>query len=422
MIRLNGKGMCKGITLGTIKYLDKNRTLSSVNQNSSFIVFADSLSINTISKIDAKQIAGICTVNLNESSHAFILAKTWGIPIVSLEDNIDLKQYNEKFGIINGNTGEIIIDPDPKTCCDIKGKIKDIKEKQERLLKLKGKESITLDGRKINILATANKISDINAIIENDAEGIGIFRSEFLFLNEPEYPTEDLQFEYYKHILERMKNKPVVIRTADIGGDKSTEYINIRQNNNPALNIRGIRASLKNPDYFKIQLRALYRASIYGNLSIMLPMIISLEEVIEAKRIIAEVKKELTLEEISFYDKTPLGIMIETPSAVMISDLLAEQVDFFSIGTNDLTQYTLAVDRQTKTMKKSLNPAHQSVIRMIERVIHNAHSAGINVCICGQLADDLNHITSLIELEADEISTSPLNILPIREIIRNYKK
>ena len=418
MIKLNGKGMCKGITLGTIIYLDENQTVSLKDHKSSFIIFADKLSVNLISKIDEKQIVGICTINTSENSHAFILAKTMGIPIISLESNIDLKQYNGKLGIINGNTGEILIDPDPKTCYNMK----DIKEKQERLIELKGKESITHDGRKINILATANKISDINAVIENDAEGIGLFRSEFLFINEREYPTEDLQFEYYKYILEKMKNKPVVIRTADIGGDKNTEYINIRQNNNPALSIRGIRASLKNLDYFKIQIRALYRASIYGNLSIMFPMVISLEEVIAVKKIIAKVKKELTLEGISFCDKVPLGIMIETPSAVMISDLLADQVDFFSIGTNDLAQYTLAVDRQTKTLESSFNPAHPSIMRMIKHVIHNAHSAGIKVCICGQLTDDINHITDLIELDADEISTSPQNILQIREIIRDYKQ
>ena len=421
MIRLKGKGIAEGIGFGTIKFLDESLTVSSQNLYEKIIIFSKKLNANAISKADKSMIRGICTIEDSSSSHSVIIAKSLGIPVI-LMDNIDLKDFDGKMGIIDGSTGEVFVEPDKKACAVMSNKSDELKEKQARFTALKGKETVTLDGKKINLFATANKISDLNSILENDAEGIGLFRSEFLFLNDNECPTEELQFQYYKRILERMGNKPVVIRTADIGGDKQADFIDFSKNNNPALNLRGIRTSLTNPMLFKIQLRALYRASIYGNLSIMFPMIISLEEVLKIKEIISQVKKELTLEEIPFNDKVPLGIMIETPSAAMISDLLAKEVDFFSIGTNDLAQYTLAVDRQTRTMESSFNPAHSSVMRLIELIIRNAHKAKIKVCICGQLSDDFSQIEKLIEMGADEISTSPYNILPIREIIRNYTK
>ena len=422
MIQLKGKGLSDGIAFGTIKYFEEKQTISNCDLQERVLIFADRLNAQTISEADKSKVSGICTVNDSPSSHAVMIAKAMGIPVILADIQNTLKKYDGKLGIIDGETGDIFIDPDQKICSLMSEKNRKFKEKKARLISLKGKESITKDEKKIDLLATANKIGDLNSVIENDAEGIGLFRSEFLFSNNQEYPTEELQFQYYKRILERMEDKPVVIRTVDIGGDKQAEYMNFIKIENPALNLRGIRTSLKNPESFKTQLRALYRASVFGNLSIMFPMIISLEEVLLIKEMISQVKKELTLERVPFYDKVPIGLMIETPSAAMISDLLAEHVDFFSVGTNDLAQYTLAIDRQTRTMQKSFDPAHPSIMRMIKLIIDNAHTAGIKVCICGQLANNLSQIKNLLELNIDKISVSPNNILPVREIIRNYKK
>lgn len=325
------------------------------------------------------------------------------------------------MGIVDGYTGKLYIEPDEETMKKYEAKKAEDENKKRLLLELKGKENVTLDGKKINLYANIGGVADVANALSNDAGGIGLFRSEFLYLESEDYPTEEAQFAAYKTVAENMAGKKVIIRTLDIGADKQVDYFHMEKEENPAMGYRAIRICLDRPEIFKTQLRAIYRASYYGTISIMFPMIISVKEVKRIKEIVAEVKAELTTEGIPFKD-CELGIMIETPAAVMISDLLAEEVDFFSIGTNDLTQYTLAIDRQNPKLDSFYDSHHEAILRMLQMVVDNGHKHGCWVGICGELGADTTLTSTFLKMGFDELSVSPAMILRVREEIRNTKE
>ena len=396
-----------------------NQHSSDICAQDNMIICAEDLVPSEAVQMDQSKAIALCTAHGSPTSHTSILARTMGVTaIIGLGDELTEK-YDGKTAIADGYTGKLYIDPDEKTYKAMLKKRDDEEQRKLLLQGLKGKESVTIDGRKINVFANIGSVSDVNFVIENDAEGIGLFRSEFLYLEEKDFPIEDLQFEYYKRILEKMGDKKVIIRTLDLGADKKIDYFQLDKEENPALGCRAIRICLTRPEIFKTQLRALYRASVYGNLSIMFPMITSVEEVREVKKILSQVKNELRERTIPFSDDIEIGIMIETPAAAMISDLLAHEVDFFSIGTNDLTQYTLAIDRQNSKLDRFYNPYHPAVLRMIKTVIDNAHANGIKVGICGELGADLTLTEKFIKMGIDELSVSPSSVLPLRERIRS---
>lgn len=337
-----------------------------------------------------------------------------GLPtIVAVGKNFTSK-YEGLFAIVDGNSGKIYIDPDESTITRFKEIKKTDDSQKSHLEEFRGKITVTRSGRKINLYANSGSLADIDLIKASDAEGIGLFRSEYIFMQAHDYPTEDYQLDIYKNVLEQMEGKKVIIRTLDIGADKTAEYFMLKPEDNPAMGVRAIRLCLQNKAIFKTQLRALYRASVYGNLSIMVPLITSVEEVLETKKIIQEVKTELKQQNLAFNDNVEFGIMIETPAAALISDELAKVVDFFSIGTNDLTQFTLAADRQNADLTKYLNPYHHAVVRLIEMTIQNAHACGIWVGICGELASDEKFLGKLIQLQVDEMSVVPSSVLTLR--------
>lgn len=381
------------------------------------IIAAEDLAPSETVQLDKSKVLGFITSKGSCNSHTAILARTMNIPaIIGVGDELK-EELDGKEIIIDGFSGQIYIEPDLETVICMEEKRQADLEKKKLLERLKGKETMTADGKRISLYANIGDVSDLEAVFENDAEGIGLFRSEFLYLENEDFPTEQQQFEVYKEVAEKMKNKKVIIRTLDIGADKQASYFNIPDEENPAMGYRAIRICLNEKDIFKTQLRALYRASIFGNISIMFPMIISVEEVIEIKQIIKEVKEELKKENYEFKEDVELGIMIETPASVMISDLLAKEVDFFSVGTNDLTQYTLAIDRQNQKLDKIFNPRHKSILRMLKMVADNAHREGKWVGICGELAADLELTEEFISMGFDELSVSPAYILRLREKI-----
>ena len=339
---------------------------------------------------------------------------------IKLYDFSRLFYVNGKMGIVDGYTGKLYIEPDEETMKKYEAKKAEDENKKRLLLELKGKENVTLDGKKINLYANIGGVADVANALSNDAGGIGLFRSEFLYLESEDYPTEEAQFAAYKTVAENMAGKKVIIRTLDIGADKQVDYFHMEKEENPAMGYRAIRICLDRPEIFKTQLRAIYRASYYGTISIMFPMIISVKEVKRIKEIVAEVKAELTTEGIPFKD-CELGIMIETPAAVMISDLLAEEVDFFSIGTNDLTQYTLAIDRQNPKLDSFYDSHHEAILRMLQMVVDNGHKHGCWVGICGELGADTTLTSTFLKMGFDELSVSPAMILRVREEIRNTK-
>ena len=352
------------------------------------------------------------------NSHTAILARTMNIPaLIGIDFSEDV---NGKMGIVDGYTGKLYIEPDEETMKKYEAKKAEDENKKRLLLELKGKENVTLDGKKINLYANIGGVADVANALSNDAGGIGLFRSEFLYLESEDYPTEEAQFAAYKTVAENMAGKKVIIRTLDIGADKQVDYFHMEKEENPAMGYRAIRICLDRPEIFKTQLRAIYRASYYGTISIMFPMIISVKEVKRIKEIVAEVKAELTTEGIPFKD-CELGIMIETPAAVMISDLLAEEVDFFSIGTNDLTQYTLAIDRQNPKLDSFYDSHHEAILRMLQMVVDNGHKHGCWVGICGELGADTTLTSTFLKMGFDELSVSPAMILRVREEIRNTK-
>ena len=381
------------------------------------IIVAEDLAPSETVQLDKKLILSFVTIQGSPNSHTAILARTMGIPALvgtSIPPEADL---DGKMAIVDGTTGVLYVEPEEGLLREMEGRKEEEVRKRELLLEMKGQESITADGHRIRLYANIGNIDDLAAVLENDAEGIGLFRSEFLYLQRDTYPTEDEQFAIYKKVAETMAGKTAIIRTLDIGADKHCEYFGLEKEENPALGCRAIRICLKRPEIFKTQLRALYRASAFGRLAIMYPMIISPEEVRRIKKITEEVKRELRTQEIE-YGEPEQGIMIETPAAVMMSRELAREVDFFSIGTNDLTQYTLAIDRQNQNLEEFYDPHHPAILRMIEMTVQNAHAEGIWVGICGELGGDREVTDSLLRMGVDELSVSPGNILPLRKAIR----
>ena len=388
-----------------------------INTNEPVIVLADDLAPSETVQLDKDKVLAFVTQLGSTNSHTAILARTMNIPAL-ISVNMELsEEYDGVLAVVDGYTGSIYVDPDEDTLTKMKKKQAEDLEKKALLEQLKGKENITLDGKKINIYANIGNSNDVANVLKNDAGGIGLFRSEFLYLEKSDYPTEEEQFSIYKTVAENMAGKKVIIRTLDIGADKQIDYFNLEHEDNPAMGYRAIRICLDRKELFKTQLRALYRASAYGKISIMFPMIISVTEVKEIKAIVEEVKAELKDQGIPYSD-VELGIMIETPAAVMISDLLAKEVDFFSIGTNDLTQYALAIDRQNPRLDKIYDSHHRGILRMIKMVADNAHANGIWMGICGELAADLSLTETFLSMGIDELSVSPSLILGLRKKVR----
>ena len=379
------------------------------------IVVAEDLAPSETVQMDKEKLLAFVTRLGSANSHTAILARTMNIPALI---EVDIKEeWNGKMAVVDGYTGTFYIDPDE----DILKKMQEKKEEdikaRELLQELKGKEDVTVDGKHIKLYANIGGVKDVASVLANDAAGIGLFRSEFLYLEADNYPDEEAQFQAYKTVAENMAGKKVIVRTLDIGADKQVDYFNLAHEENPAMGYRAIRICLDRRDIFRTQLRALLRASAYGNIGIMYPMIISVDEVKEIKKIVESIKAELTEKGIE-YGEVEQGIMIETPAAVMISDLLAEEVDFFSIGTNDLTQYTLAIDRQNSKLDNIYDSHHPAVLRMIQKTIENGHKAGCWVGICGELGADMTLTETFLKMGIDELSVSPTFVLPIRKLIR----
>ena len=392
--------------------------LSSIEPS---VIVADDLSPSETVQMDKDKILAFVTVHGSTNSHTAILARMMNIPALI---GVPMELEELKTGmtaVVDGFAGTVTFDPDEDTKTETEQKMKEEAEKLRLLQELKGKENVTLDGHKINIYANIGSVGDIGYVLENDAGGIGLFRSEFLYLGRNDFPTEEEQFQAYKQAVQMMAGKKVIIRTLDIGADKQVDYFNLGNEDNPALGYRAIRICLTQKDIFKTQLRALLRAAVYGNLSIMYPMITSTEEVKKIYEIVAEVEAELKEQEIQY--KIPeQGIMIETPAAAIISDRLAEMVDFFSIGTNDLTQYTLAIDRQNEKLDEFYNPYHEAILRMIQMVVDNAHKCGKWAGICGELGADPTLTEQFVRMGVDELSVAPSMVLKLRKIVREMNK
>ncbi|MCI9385020.1 MAG: phosphoenolpyruvate--protein phosphotransferase [Lachnospiraceae bacterium] len=381
------------------------------------VIVADDLSPSETVQMDKKKILAFVTVHGSTNSHTAILARMMNIPAL-IGVQMDLNEISTGMtAIVDGTSGEVIFEPTEFQCSEAEKKIAGEQEKLRLLQELKGKKNETHDGRTINIYANIGSVSDVGYVLENDAGGIGLFRSEFLYLGREDFPSEEEQFQAYKQVVQMMGQKKVIIRTLDIGADKQADYFGLGKEDNPALGYRAIRICIKQPDIFKTQLRALLRAAVYGNLSIMYPMIISAEEVRQIYAIVAEVEEELKQVRIP-YRIPEQGIMIETPAAVMISDELAQLVDFFSIGTNDLTQYTLAIDRQNRRLEDFYNPHHKAVLRMIQMVVDNAHKCGKWAGICGELGADMALTETFVNMGVDELSVAPPMVLKVREKVR----
>ena len=379
------------------------------------IVVAEDLAPSETVQMDKEKLLAFVTRLGSANSHTAILARTMNIPALI---EVDIKEeWNGKMAVVDGYTGTFYIDPDEETLKKMQEKKEEDIKARELLQELKGKEDITVDGKHIKLYANIGGVKDVTSVLANDAAGIGLFRSEFLHLEADNYPDEEAQFQAYKTVAENMAGKKVIVRTLDIGADKQVDYFNLDHEENPAMGYRAIRICLDRRDIFRTQLRALLRASAYGNIGIMYPMIISVDEVKEIKKIVESIKAELTEKGIE-YGEVEQGIMIETPAAVMISDLLAEEVDFFSIGTNDLTQYTLAIDRQNSKLDNIYDSHHPAVLRMIQKTIENGHKAGCWVGICGELGADMTLTETFLKMGIDELSVSPTFVLPIRKLIR----
>lgn len=382
------------------------------------IIAADDLAPSETVQLDKSKVLGFATMYGSSNSHTAILARTMNIPaVIGLGEELS-QEYDGRQAIIDGFTGKLYIDPDEETMKEMQEKRAKDLEQKALLEQLKGKENVTKNGRKINIYANIGNVSDVGAVLKNDAGGIGLFRSEFLYLENTDFPTEEQQFAVYKQVAENMAGKKVIIRTLDIGADKQVDYFGLDKEENPALGYRAIRICLTRPEIFKTQLRALYRAAVFGNISIMFPMIISVGEIHKIKEIIAEVKEELKSEGIPYKENVELGVMIETPASVMISRELAKEVDFFSVGTNDLTQYTLAIDRQNAKLDEFYDPHHPAILSMIRMAAENAHAEGAWIGICGELGADLELTQEFLDMGLDELSVSPSMVLPLRKKIR----
>ena len=407
----------KDVSERLIKVLS-NSDHGAIEMKEPVIVAADDLVPSETVQLDKEKVLAFVTMYGSSNSHTAILARTMNIPaVIGLGE--DLKQeYDGKLAVVDGMDGVIYIDPDARTMEAMQKKQREDLEKKELLEQLKGKENVTKSGQKVNVYANIGNLSDVGAVLKNDAGGIGLFRSEFLYLESESFPTEEQQFKVYKQVAENMAGKRVIIRTLDIGADKQAEYFGLDKEENPALGYRAIRICLTRPEIFKPQLRALYRASAYGQIAIMFPMIISMDEVKKIKEMIQVVQEELTEEGVDFRKDVEIGVMIETPAAVMVSHELAKEVDFFSVGTNDLTQYTLAIDRQNQKLEPFYDAHHPAVLSMIRIAAENAHREGKWIGICGELAADLSLTGTFLEMGIDELSVAPGMILPLRKTVR----
>ena len=382
------------------------------------LLASDDLAPSETIQLDKTKILGFVTSFGSSSSHTAILARTLGIPsVVGLGDQLD-PIYEGRQVVVDGATGAVIVDPTEDVLADFMKKREEQLQQRALLELLKGQENVTKDGKSIRIYCNIGSPEDVDSVLVNDGGGIGLFRSEFLYLNSKTYPTEEEQFEAYKKVLTSMGDKEVIIRTCDIGADKQIDYFELPKEENPAMGMRALRISLSRPGFFRTQLRALYRASAYGNLGIMFPMVTSVWEVRETKKLIESVKKELHAEGLPYSDHVEIGIMIETPAAAVLSDRLAKEVDFFSCGTNDLTQYTLACDRQNNDLGRFYDPHHLSVIRLLKMVVENAHRNGVWVGICGELGADLEMTETFLAIGVDELSVTPRAVLPLRNKVR----
>ena len=382
------------------------------------LLASDDLAPSETIQLDKSKILGFVTSFGSSSSHTAILARTLGIPsVVGLGDQLD-PIYEGRQVVVDGATGAVIVDPTEDVLADFTRKREEQLKQQALLQQLKGQPNMTKDGKSIRIYCNIGSPEDVDSVLVNDGGGIGLFRSEFLYLNSKTYPTEEEQFEAYKKVLTDMGDKEVIIRTCDIGADKQIDYFELPKEENPAMGMRALRISLSRPGFFRTQLRALYRASAYGNLGIMFPMVTSVWEVRETKKLIESVKKELHAEGLPYSDHVEIGIMIETPAAAILSDRLAKEVDFFSCGTNDLTQYTLACDRQNNDLGRFYDPHHLSVVRLLKMVVENAHRNGVWVGICGELGADLEMTETFLAIGVDELSVTPRAVLPLRNKVR----
>ena len=388
-----------------------------IASESPVILLADDLSPSETVQLDKSKILAFVTKNGSANSHTAILARSMNIPALVKTDVALLEEYNGVQAVVDGIDGTFIINPDEGMAQKMIRKKMDYEKERTELQKLIGKDNVTTDGRRINVYANIGNTQDVDKVLANDAGGIGLFRSEFIYLGRDDYPTEEEQFEIYKEVLSRMGGKKVIIRTLDIGADKQVDYFELPKEENPAMGYRAIRICLDRVNIFKTQLRAIYRASAFGTAAIMFPMIISVSEIQRIKEIVEEVKAELTHEGISF-NRVELGIMVETPAAVMVSEELAKEVEFFSIGTNDLTQYTLAIDRQNQSLDNIYDSHHPAVLRMIQMTIENGHKGGAWVGICGELASDTTLTKTFIDMGIDELSVSPTYVLGLRKAIR----
>lgn len=389
-----------------------------IDSEEPIILAADDLAPSETIQLDKSKILGFVTQGGSSNSHTAILARTMGIPaICGLGDALNA-EYAGRVAYLDGETGSVVLDPDELTHAQIREKYNKQQEMKEILATMKGQEDVTLDGKKINVYCNIGSPEDVAAVLNNDGQGIGLFRSEFLYLAANDYPTEEEQFQAYKAVASAMGGKRVIIRTLDIGADKQVDYFDMKKEENPALGVRAIRICLNRPEVFKPQLRALYRASAYGKVAIMFPMITSVWEVKECKRACQSVMNELTAEGIPFDPETEIGVMIETPASIFIADELANYVDFFSVGTNDLTQYTLACDRQANDLGKFYDPHHPAVLRALKMAADAAHNAGIWIGICGELGADLSLLPTFLALGIDELSVTPNAVLPLRAAIR----
>ena len=391
------------------------------DSNEKFIIASDDLAPSETVQLDKSRVLGFILKDGSTSSHTAILARSMGIPaIIGIGKDL-LEEYDKAECIVDGFTGTVYIEPDEETMATMKNKQKEADRQKQLLQELKGKENITLDGTKINIYANIGSPADVAKVLSNDAGGIGLFRSEFLYLENSDFPTEEQQFIAYKQVAENMAGKKVIIRTLDIGADKQADYFNLKHEDNPALGYRAIRICLTQPEIFKTQLRALYRAAVFGNISIMYPMITSVEEVRKIKDIVSEVKAELKEQGIPYKEDVETGIMIETPAAALISDELAKEVDFFSIGTNDLTQYTLAIDRQNRLLEPFCNTHHKAILKLIKMAADNAHKEGKWIGICGELGADTTLTEEFLKMGIDELSVSANMVLKVRDKVRSIK-
>lgn len=389
----------------------------SIDSEEPVILLADDLTPSETIQIDKSKILGFVTVHGSANSHTAILARSMNLPSIVNTDVEILEEYHGKMAVVDGFSGEFVIDPENDYLKDMVAKRDKWVAETEALKKLIGQENITTDGRKVNVYCNIGNVEDVERVLQADGGGIGLFRSEFLYLGRDNYPTEEEQFQSYKAVLEKMNGKKVIIRTLDIGADKKADYFELEPEENPAMGYRAIRICLDRPEVFRTQLRAIYRASAFGKASIMFPMIISVEEIRQIKEIVEDVKKELITQGTQI-GEVELGIMIETPAAAIISDELAKEVEFFSIGTNDLTQYTLAIDRQNQKLEKICDTHHRAVLKLIQMTVENGHKENIWVGICGELASDTSLTKTFVDMGVDELSVSPTYVLPLRKTIR----